>query len=223
MSRIFAPKYLGAAAALAWGVALWVGFAVAPTDRLMGQVQRIMYIHVPAAWTGFLAFFLVFVMSIAYLIRRDPRMDHLAHAAAEVGVVFMSLAIVLGAIWGKPTWGVWWTWDPRLTSAAVLLTIYLGYLAMRSFTDEPDRRARLCAAIGIIGFLDVPLVYLSVLWWRTLHQAPSSPETIAGPMLLALWLGVLAFTLMLAFFTTVRYRTALWQAELELLEEVPHV
>jgi len=222
MSRIFAPKFLGAAAALAWGVALWVGLAVAPTDHLMGQVQRIMYIHVPAAWSGFLAFFLVFVLSIAYLIRRDPRLDHLAHAAAEVGVVLMALAIVLGSIWGKPAWGVWWTWDPRLTSAAVLLAIYLGYLAMRAFTDEPERRARVCAAIGIIGFLDVPLVYLSVLWWRTLHQAPSGPDTIARPMLLALWLGVLAFTLILAFFTTVRYRTAKWQAELELLE-VSHV
>jgi heme exporter protein C len=222
MTRIITPKSLGVAAALAWGVALWVGLAVAPTDHLMGSVQRIMYIHVPAAWSGFLAFFIVFVVSIAYLFRRDERLDHLAHAAAEVGVVLMALAIVLGAIWGKPTWGVWWTWDPRLTSAAVLLTIYLGYLAIRAFIDEPERRARLCAAIGIIGFLDVPLVYLSVLWWRTIHQAPSSPETIAPPMLLALWLGVFAFTLMLAFFTMVRYRTALLQAELELLE-VSHV
>lgn len=222
MSRTTNTQLLGVAAALAWGVALWVGLAVAPTDHLMGQVQRIMYIHVPAAWSGFLAFFLVFVMSIAYLIRRDARMDHLAHAAAEVGVVFMALAIVTGSIWGKPTWGVWWTWDPRLTSAVVLLAIFLGYLAMRAFTDDSERRARICAAIGIIGFLDVPLVYLSVLWWRTLHQPPSGPETIARPMLLALLLGVFAFTLILAFFTTVRYQTAHRQAELELLE-VSHV
>lgn len=215
-------RLLGGAAGLAVVGAFWVGLVLAPPDRLMGDVQRIMYVHVPAAWSGFLAFFVVFVSSIAYLARRDERFDHLAHAAAEVGVVFMALAIALGSIWGKPTWGVWWTWDPRLTSSAVLLAIYLGYLALRGVTDDPERRARWSAAVGIIGFLDVPIVYLSVLWWRTLHQPPSSPETIARPMLLALWSGVAAFTLLLAFFVAVRYRTARAEAELELLE-VSHV
>lgn len=218
MNRSIAVRILGGAALLAVAVTFWVGLVIAPTDRLMGDVQRIMYVHVPAAWSGFLAFFVVFVASIAYLVRREPRFDHLAHAAAEVGVVLMGLAIVLGAIWGKPTWGVWWTWDPRLTSAAVLLAIYLGYLALRGFADDPERRARWCAAVGIIGFLDVPIVYLSVLWWRTLHQAPSGPETIARPMLLALGIGAAAFTLLLGFLVTVRYGTARAEAELELLE-----
>ena len=216
--RSTAVRALGALAAITLAVALWMGLAMAPPDRLMGDVQRIMYVHVPAAWSGFLAFFVVFVASIAYLVRRDRRFDHLAHASAEVGVVLMGLAIVLGAIWGKPTWGVWWTWDPRLTSSAVLLAIYLGYLALRGMTEDPDRRARWSAAVGIIGFLDVPIVYLSVLWWRTLHQPPSGPETVARPMLLALWIGVLAFNLMLAFFVAVRYRTARAEAELEILE-----
>lgn len=211
-------RLLGIAAVLATVAALWTGFSVAPPDRLMGEVQRIMYVHVPAAWAGFLAFFVVFVASIGYLVRRDPRLDHLAHACAEVGVVLMGLAIILGAIWGKPTWGVWWTWDPRLTSSAVLIAIYLGYLALRAFVDEPERRARLSAAVGIIGFLDVPIVYLSVLWWRTLHQPPSGPETIARPMLLALWLGVGAFTLVLAYFVLLRYRLARAEGELEMLE-----
>lgn len=211
-------RLLGAGAALLTAVALWAGFRVAPPDRLMGEVQRIMYVHVPAAWSGFLAFFVVFLASIAYLVRKDRRFDHLAHAAAEVGVVFMGLAILLGAIWGKPTWGVWWTWDPRLTSSAVLLAIYLGYLALRGFTDDPDRRARWSAAVGIIGFLDVPIVYLSVLWWRTLHQPPSSPDTIASPMLATLWLGVGAFTLLLAWFVLTRYRLSRAEGDLETLE-----
>lgn len=220
--RSRALRILGGAAAAALAISLWMGLEMAPEDRLMGDVQRIMYVHVPAAWSGFLAFFTVFVASIVYLARSDERLDHLAHAAAEAGVVFMGLAIALGAIWGKPTWGVWWTWDPRLTSSAVLLAIYLGYLALRGMTDDPERRARWSAAVGIIGFLDVPIVYLSVLWWRTLHQPPSGPETIAQPMLVALWSGVLAFTLLLAFFVAVRYGTSRREAELELLE-VPHV
>jgi len=218
MSRSILLRILGATAVITLPAAFWVALAVAPSDALMGDVQRIMYVHVPAAWSGFLAFLIVFLASVAYLVRRDLRFDHLAHSAAEVGVVFMGLAILLGSIWGKPTWGVWWTWDPRLTSSAVLLAIYLGYLALRAYTEEPERRARWSAAVGIIGFLDVPIVYLSVLWWRTLHQAPSGPENIARPMLLALWLGVVAFTLLLAFFVLVRYRLARAEAELEFSE-----
>ncbi|HZD04220.1 MAG TPA: cytochrome c biogenesis protein CcsA [Longimicrobiales bacterium] len=211
-------RLLGFAAVALTVVALWTGYRIAPPDRLMGDAQRIMYVHVPAAWSGFLAFFIVFLASIGYLVRKDRRLDHLAHAAAEVGVLFMALGILLGSIWGKPTWGVWWTWDPRLTSSAVLLAIYLGYLALRAFTDDADRRARWSAAVGIIGFLDVPIVYLSVLWWRTLHQPPSSPETIARPMLTTLWLGVGAFTLLLAWFVLVRYRLSRAEGELEMLE-----
>lgn len=211
-------RLLGGAAVAVTAVALWVGAHVPPPDRLMGEVQRIMYVHVPAAWSGFLAFFVVFLASIGYLVRRDRRMDHLAHASAEVGVVFMGLAIALGAIWGKPTWGVWWTWDPRLTSSAVLLAIYLGYLALRAFTEDPEQRARWSAAVGIIGFLDVPVVYMSVLWWRTLHQPPSGPENVARPMLLALWTGVAAFTLLLAWFVLVRYRLSQKEEVLETME-----
>ena len=121
-----------------------------PADALQGDVQRLMYVHVPAAWLAMLSFFVVFVMSVLYLIQRDPRWDLVAVSAAEVGIVFTALTLVLGSLWGKPTWGVWWTWDPRLTTTAIMLMIYVGYLVVRSFADDPEKRARWSAIIGIV-------------------------------------------------------------------------
>jgi len=217
-----AVSALGLAALGLLAASFWVSLKLVPPDRLMGNVQRIMYVHVPAAWVGFLAFTICFGASLLYLWRRDLRWDSLARTSAELGVVFMGLSTALGSIWGKPTWGVWWTWDPRLTTAAILLFVFLGYLALRGFVDEPERRARWSAAVGIVGFLDVPIVYLSVFWWRTLHQKPSGPETVATPMRVALLLGMASFTLFFAFLLAERYRLARLESELE-LAEVSHV
>jgi heme exporter protein C len=197
-----------AATALAGSTVL--GLVVAPPDAVQGEVQRLMYIHVPAAWLAYLSFAVVFVGSIAYLRTRRTRWDRLAGASAEIGVMFTALAIVLGALWGKPVWGTWWTWDPRLTTTAVLLLIYIGYLAIRRISDNPSRRAQWCAVVGIVGFVDVPIVHLSVVWWRSLHQGPTvlrlgGPE-IEGTMLLALIAGVVAFTLVYAYLMTLRLR-----------------
>jgi heme exporter protein C len=177
---------------------------------VQGEVQRLMYIHVPAAWLAYLSFAVVFVGSIGYLRTRKARWDRIAAASAEIGVMFTALAIVLGALWGKPVWGTWWTWDPRLTTTAVLLLIYLGYLSIRRISDNPSRSARWCAVVGIVGFVDVPIVHLSVVWWRSLHQGPTvlrlgGPE-IEGSMLLALLAGVAAFTLVYAYLMTLRLR-----------------
>jgi heme exporter protein C len=133
-----------------------------------------------------------------------------AAASAEIGVLFTALAIVLGMLWGKPVWGTWWTWDPRLTTTAVLLLIYVSYLAIRRITDNPSRRARWAAVVGIVGFIDVPIVHLSVVWWRSLHQGSTvfrlgGPE-IEGTMLLALLVGVAAFTVTYAYLMTLRLR-----------------
>lgn len=209
---------LGVLALVLLAASFWISLTLAPPDRLMGDVQRIMYVHVPSAWVGFVGFTLCFAASIGYLWRRDLRWDALAHSSAELGVVFLALATALGSIWGKPTWGVWWTWDPRLTTAAILLAIFLGYLALRAFVDEPERRARWSAAVGILGFLDVPVVYLSVYWWRTLHQQPSGPETVAAPMRAALLLGVASFTVLFAFLLAERYRLARLEGRIELAE-----
>ena len=203
-------RVLGVLALVALGVSALLSLIVAPPDAVQGEVQRLMYVHVPAAWLAYLSFFVVFVASIAYLRTKRTRWDRLAAASAEIGVLFTALAIVLGMLWGKPVWGTWWTWDPRLTTTAVLLMIYVGYLAIRRISDNPSRRARWAAVVGIVGFVDVPIVHLSVVWWRSLHQGPTvlrlgGPE-IDGTMLLALLAGVAAFTLVYSYLLTLRLR-----------------
>lgn len=174
----------------------------------MGHLQKIMYVHVPAAWVAFAAFFFVFAGSALYLWRRSIKADLFAAACAEVGTVFTALTIALGSIWGKPTWGVWWTWDPRLTTTAILLLIFMGYMALRSFTDDEDRRARWSAAVGILGFINVPIVYMSVKWWRTIHQVQSTTSSVDGPFLYGLLINTAAFTFLMIYYIAHRYHTA---------------
>jgi heme exporter protein C len=200
---------LGLVALLAVLVGLYLAYIYAPADALQGDVQRIMYIHVPTAWVAFLAFFVVFVSSLVYLWRRVPEADRLAYASAEIGTLFTGLTLVTGSIWGKPTWGIWWTWDARLTTTAILFVIYIGYLMLRSFVEDPDRRARLAALVGIVGFIDVPITYMSVLWFRTLHQPPSIQRggaSMPDSMLFTLLFNVGAYTLVYLFFLVKRVR-----------------
>jgi heme exporter protein C len=211
---------LGVVAILAVLVGLYLALFYAPADALQGDVQRIMYIHVPTAWVAFFAFFVVFVSSLVYLWKRLPEADRLAHASAEIGVLFTGLTLIDGSIWGKPTWGIWWTWDARLTTTAILLVIYIGYLMLRSFVEEPDRRARLAALVGIVGFIDVPLIYMSVLWFRTLHQAPSiqrSGASMPDTMLFTLLFNFGAYTLVYLFFLVKRVRIESLHAIAEML------
>jgi heme exporter protein C len=206
---------IGIAAFAALLVGSFVGLFVVPADRMQGDIQRLMYVHVPAAWLAFLSFFVVFLMSVLYLIQRDLRWDRVAQSSAEIGVVFTVLTLALGSMWGKPTWGVWWTWDPRLTTTAIMLAIYVGYLAIRSFAEDQDKRARWAAIVGIIGFANVPIVYLSVIWWRTLHQPPSSPRSVSPEILWTLMLNLGAFTLVYVYLMMRRTRLAKLEGELE--------
>ena len=189
---------------------LIMGLVVAPPDENQGDVQRLMYVHVPAAWLAYLSFGVVFVCSIAYLVTKRIRFDRVAHASAEIGVLFTSLTVVLGALWGKPVWGAYWTWDPRLTTTAIMLLMYVGYLAVRKLPDNPARRARWAAVVGIVAFADVPIVQLSVEWWRSLHQGPTirllGESTIAPIMLAALLTAVAAFTVLYLYLMAVRLR-----------------
>jgi heme exporter protein C len=205
----------GIAALALFLVGSFVGLFVVPADGMQGDIQRLMYVHVPAAWLAFLSFFVVFLMSVLYLIQRDLRWDRIAQSSAEIGVVFTVLTLALGSMWGKPTWGVWWTWDPRLTTTAIMLAIYVGYLAIRSFADDPDKRARWAAIVGIIGFANVPIVYLSVIWWRTLHQPPSSPRSVSPEILWTLMFNLAAFTVIYVYLMMRRVRLAKLEGELE--------
>jgi heme exporter protein C len=200
---------LGMVALLTVLVGLYLALVYAPADTLQGDVQRIMYIHVPTAWVAFFAFFVVFVSSLVYLWKRLPEADRLAYASAEIGVLFTGLTLIDGSIWGKPTWGIWWTWDARLTTTAILFVIYVGYLMLRSFVDETDRRARLAALVGIVGFIDVPIIYMSVLWFRTLHQPPSIQRggaSMPDTMLFTLLFKFGAYTLVYLFLLVKRVR-----------------
>ncbi|MEX2290521.1 MAG: cytochrome c biogenesis protein CcsA [Mycobacteriales bacterium] len=192
-------RTLTAGAALTSAAALVVALAVAPPDALQGQAQRLMYVHVPAAWLAYACFAVVLVASVAYLLRRDLRWDRRAQAAGELGVGMTALAIVLGSLWGRPVWGTWWVWDPRLVTTVVLLLVYAGYLSVRGLGDDRATGARRAAAVGILGFVNVPVVHFSVVWWRTLHQPATvlspDPAPMDGRMALALLLSVLAFSL----------------------------
>ncbi len=187
-------------------VALYLAFVYAPTEATMGHVQRIFYFHVGAAWTAFLAFFVVFVGGVAYLRTRDRRWDALALSSAEIGVIFTTIALVTGSIWAKPAWGAGWTWDPRLTTTTVLWLIFVSYLILRGTIDEPERRARFAAVVGIVGFVDVPIVFLSIRLWRTIHPVLVKSEgfDMAPEMVYALLAALLAYTLLYAYLLLVR-------------------
>ncbi len=179
-----------------------------PADADMGHLQKIMYVHVPAAWMTFIAFFVVLVFSVLYLWRRRENDDLMAASAAEVGATFNGLTLMLGMIWGRPAWGVWWVWDARLTSTLVLFLIFVSYLALRAFVDDAEQKARWSAAVGAIGAINVPIVYMSVTWWRTLHQPPSSPATLDPAYTLALRLNAIALLLVTMYFIRKRYEIA---------------
>jgi heme exporter protein C len=212
-------RLLGAVTVVGLAAGLVMAFGIAPREATQGNVQRIMYLHVPSVWVAYLAFAVVLVASIAYLARRSEGADRLAHASAEVGVLFTGLTIATGSIWGKPTWGTWWTWDARLTTVSILFVMYLGYLLLRGMIDDRERGARFAAVLGIVAAFNIPLVHFSVYWWRTLHQPPSlmkpGPSTMPGVIVAALLVNFAAFTLLYVYFVTRRARVLRLEAEAE--------
>jgi len=212
-------RLVGGVTLAALTTGLVMGFGVAPREATQGNVQRIMYLHVPSVWVAYLAFAVVLVASIVYLVRRAEAADRLAHASAEVGVLFTGLTIATGSIWGKPTWGTWWTWDARLTTVSILFVMYLGYLLLRGMIEDRERGARFAAVLGIVAAFNIPLVHFSVYWWRTLHQPPSlvkpGPGTMPGIIVTALLVNFAAFTLLYAYFVTRRARVLRLEAEAE--------
>jgi heme exporter protein C len=205
------------------GLVTFVAAMSVSPDAVQGQLSRIMYVHVPSAWLAYLAFGVTMFGSGMYLWKKNLMWDRLAHSSAEIGVFFTGLAISLGMIWAKPTWGVWWTWDARLTLTAIMFFVYLGYLALRRTTDDLDLRAKRASILGVVAVIQVPLVHFSVVWWRSLHQAPTilRPE---GPemdtsMAVTLLIAVMSFSVMYAAMMIKRMELASLDNELTIEEQ----
>jgi heme exporter protein C len=202
------------AALLSYG--LYQALVVAPTEQTMGDVQRIFYYHVPSAWAAFCLFFVNLVASIWYMVRRNPKADALALAAAEVGVVFCTIVLVTGPIWARPVWGIWWTWDLRLTLTLVLWLIYVAYLILRKFSTSGQTPV-IAAVLAIFGALDVPLVYFSIWFFRTQHPQPvmGGGGSIDPRMLHAFFINLIAFSCFGALVCWSRYRFEIARREVE--------
>src|SRR5436309_6322900 len=201
--------WLGIVAAAAALLATSMDLAWAPTDAVQGDVYRIMYVHVPSAWLAYLALVVGCLASIGWFWSRRPIFDAIAVSSAEIGVLFTGLALVAGSIWAKPTWGVWWTWEPRLITTSVMFVMYVGYLLLRGLSTDFERRATRAAILGAVLVLDVPIVHLSVLWANSLHQLPTVLRAGGSPaldasMLLTLIISVAAFTLIYAYLMAAR-------------------
>jgi heme exporter protein C len=222
--RWFGDYALGPAAIVLVALTVWLGLWVTPPDEVQGNLVRLLYLHPAVAWVAlYLAFGLAALCSALYLWRRTraEKWDLLAASAVEVGVLFLTLTLITGMLWGRPTWGVWWTWDARLTSTALLDILFVGYLALRRVPAEPHVRARRCAVLALLSFLDVPIVHFSVEWWNGLHQQDSvlnGPLKIHGSMLYTLLLSFVAMTLVFAWMVRKRYEIAVKDAANEQVE-----
>ena len=218
MRRRLLNWVLGVGSVVAFVGALVMVFLYAPREATMGEIQRIFYFHVAAAVAGLTAFGVNFASSIAYVARRERRWDRLALCAAETGVAFFAIVLLTGPIWAKPVWMVWWTWSPRLTSSLVLCLLYVAYLLVRRYLEDPDRRAMIAAVFGIVAFVDAPLVWFSIRWWRDIHPSPMLESGGIDPaMRPAFWACLAAFELLLVYLLRRRYALESLEEELERL------
>jgi heme exporter protein C len=215
------PMILITAGVLMLLVGSYMGLYVAPAEAYMGDVQRIMYVHVPTAWNAMLALSFTFVCALMYLFRGDWKWDARLEGTMEVGVVLSLLLCIQGSIWARPTWGVWWDWDPRLTTTAVMVFAFSAILALRKFVEEPRRRATWSAVATIVAAIDVPIVYYSVQWWNSLHQQQSSPETVSSAFYLPLRINAIAMLVLMIGLISLRSRMASLRLRHELAPPLP--
>jgi len=199
----------------------YASFYIAPTERTMGVIQRIFYFHVASAWAGFTAFFLCFIGNLLYVWKRDQKYDWLGVSGAEVGLAFTTVVLITGPIWAHPVWGIWWTWDARLTSTFVLWLLYVSYLLLRTLVEEPDRRALLSSLFGIFAFIDVPLVFGAIRWWRTQHPQPvimgGQGSGLDPTMKAVFFFSAFAMHVLMAFLVVERYALEKMQTEADFL------
>ena len=211
----------GAVAILLVIAAAYAAFFIAPEERTMGLIQRIFYFHAATAWAGEMTFFVCFLANLLYVWKRQPRYDWLGVSSAEVGLACITVVLITGPVWAHPVWGIWWTWDARLTSTFVLWLLYVSYLLLRTLIEEPDRRALLSALFGIFAFLDVPLVFFSIRWWRTQHPQPvimgGSGSGLDPTMSKVFFFSVLAMHVLAAFLIVERYVLEKMKSEFDFL------
>lgn len=201
--------------------ALSLIFLYVPTEAAMGILQRIFYIHVPVCWVALVAFLVVFVGSILFLWRRDNKWDAVACSSAEIGLIFTTLALVTGSIWAKASWGVWWTWDARLTSTLVLWFIYLAYFIVRTSATDELRGSRFAAVTAIVGFIDMPICILAIILWRTQHPEPVIFQGgLTAPMLITLLTTLAAFSALYFLLLIMRVSLINDESEIKKLKEL---
>jgi heme exporter protein C len=202
--------------------AAYAALFIAPTESKMGTVQRIFYLHAPSGMVALLSFFVCFIGNLAYVFKRQPKWDWLGISAAEVGMAFCTVLIITGPIWAHPAWGIWWTWDARLTLTFVLWLLYIAYLLLRTLVEDPDRRALVSAIYGIFAFIDVPLVYGSIRWWRTQHPQPvimGGPGSGLEPtMRKVFWFWVVNLVVLMIFLIRERYRLEAMRADVQSIQ-----
>lgn len=206
---------------LAMLASLYLVFVWVPTEKTMGIIQRVFYFHVPSAWVAFLAFAVAAVAGLLFLARRQEHWDRVEVASLELGIVFSTVALITGSIWARPIWNTWWTWDPRLTTTLVMWIYYVASLLLRQMVDSPERSARFGAVLAIVGFVNVPLVFLTIRLWRTIHPVLFTTEGfgLAPQMLLALLISLGTFTLLYFCLLTIRVRVESLQARLAQLRD----
>jgi len=200
---------------------IYLIFMWVPNERVMGSVQKIFYYHVSAAWISFMAFFVVFISGVLYLSTRNKKWDIIGVSSAEIGVLFTTIVLITGPIWARPVWNAWWTWDARLTTTLILWFIYLAYLMLRAAINEEEKKERIAAVFGIIGFIDVPIVWFSIRWWRTIHPVvlDSTGFAMSPKMSLTLLISVISFTFLYILLLKNLYFVKKTRGELELLKE----
>ena len=212
--------------ALLMALTLYLVYFWAPTEQNLGVSQRIFYFHVPLGWIGMVSIIIVAIASLMHLFTGRQRWDDLAYSTAELGVIYASLILVTGAIWGKPVWGVWWTWDPKLTTTLVLWFIYVAYLMIRAYGPMGSQGRRFASVIALIGAIDAPIIYMASIWWRTAHPAlnigPAADEAEAigsTRIYLTLLVSVIAFTVMYIALLTERYALRKSESDLDELHQ----